>query len=97
MLFRSAEKYGNYEHYGYQLIMGDTKFKGAELSVAGDRILMLKLIAFDGEYQFPLNVISDEYAVTSGLGAGFGFTVRFTGDEYYDIVDFGGITFRKVK
>jgi CubicO group peptidase (beta-lactamase class C family) len=92
-----TKKLGVYEHYGYQLLMGDTKFKGAELSISDDRILMLKLIAFDGEYSFPLNVISDEYAVTSGLGAGFGFTVRFTGDEYYDIVDFGGITFRKVK
>ena len=92
-----TKKLGVYEHYGYQLLMGDTKFKGAELSIADDRILMLKLIAFDGEYQFPLNVISDEYAVTSGLGAGFGFTVRFTGDEYYDIVDFGGLTFQKLK
>jgi CubicO group peptidase (beta-lactamase class C family) len=92
-----TEKLGVYEHYGYQLLMGDTKFKGAELSIADDRIMILKLIAFDGEYSFPLNVISDEYAVTSGLGAGFGFTVRFTGDEYYDIIDFGGLTFRKLK
>jgi CubicO group peptidase (beta-lactamase class C family) len=92
-----AKKLGAYEHYGYQLLMGDTKFKGAELSMADDRILMLKLIAFDGEYPFPLNVISDEYAVTSGLGTGFGFTVKFTGDEYYDIIDFGGLTFRKIK
>jgi CubicO group peptidase (beta-lactamase class C family) len=92
-----TKKLGVYEHYGYQLLMGDTKFKGAELSIADDRILMLKLIAFDGEYSFPLNVISDEYAVTSGLGVGYGFTVRFTGDEYYDIVDFGGLTFRKIK
>lgn len=92
-----TKKLGVYEHYGYQLLIGDTKFKGAELSIAKDRILMLKLIAFDGEYSFPLNVISDEYAVTSGLGVGFGFTVRFTGDENYDIVDFGGITFKKPK
>ncbi|MEJ2615146.1 MAG: serine hydrolase, partial [Ignavibacteriaceae bacterium] len=92
-----TKKLGAYEHYGYQLLMGDTKFKGAELSIAEDRILMLKLIAFDDEYSFPLNVISDEYAVTSGLGVGFGFTVRFTGDENYDIVDFGGITFKKPK
>jgi CubicO group peptidase (beta-lactamase class C family) len=92
-----AEKYGKYEHYGYQLIMGDTKFKGAELSINNNRILMLKLIAFDGEYPFPLNVISDEYAVTSGLGMGFGFTVRFFEDESYDIIDFGGLTFRKIK
>jgi CubicO group peptidase (beta-lactamase class C family) len=91
------KKLGMYEHYGYQLLMGDTKFKGAELSIADDRILMMKLIAFDGEYPFPLNVISEEYAVTSGLGVGFGFTVRFTEDEIYDIVDFGGLTFRKVK
>ena len=92
-----AEKYGKYEHYGYQLIMGDTKFKGAELAIADDRILMLKLIAFDGEYPFPLNVVSDEYAVTSGLGVGFGFTVRFFEDENYNIIDFGGLTFRKIK
>ncbi len=92
-----AEKSGKYEHYGYQLIMGDTKFKGAELSIAEDRILMLKLIAFDGEYPFPLNVVSDEYAVTSGLGVGFGFTVRFLEDENHDIIDFGGLTFRKSK
>jgi CubicO group peptidase (beta-lactamase class C family) len=92
-----AEKYGKYEHYGYQLIMGDTKFKGAELAIADDRILMLKLIAFDGEYPFPLNVVSDEYAVTSGLGVGFGYTVRFFEDENYNIIDFGGLTFRKIK
>ncbi len=92
-----TKKLGVYEHYGYQLIMGDTKFKGAELSIANDRILMLNLISYDGEYPFPLNVISDEYAVTSGLGTGFGFTVKFTEDEKYDIVDFGGITFRKEK
>ena len=91
------KKLGMYEHYGYQLIMGDTKFKGAKLSLDNDRILMLKLIAYDEEYPFPLNVISDEYAVTSGLGTGFGFTVRFTEDKDYDIIDFGGITFRKLK
>jgi hypothetical protein len=77
--------------------MGDTKFKGAELAIADDRILMLKLIAFDGEYPFPLNVVSDEYAVTSGLGVGFGYTVRFFEDENYNIIDFGGLTFRKIK
>ena len=92
-----AKKSGKYEHFGYQLIMGDTRFKGAELSIADDRILMLKLIAFDGEYPFPLNVISDKYAVTSGLGVGFGFTVRFLENENYDIIDFGGLTFRKIR
>ena len=90
-----TKKLGKYEHYGYQLIMGDTKFKGAELSLSGNRLLMLKLIAFDGEFAFPLNIISNEYAVTSGLGTGFGFTVKFTEDENYNIVDFGGLTFRK--
>ena len=90
-------KLGLYEHYGYQLLMGDTKFKGAELSLDKGRILMLKLIAYDGVYPFPLNIISDEFSVTSGLGTGFGFTVRFTGDKNYDIIDFGGLTFRKLK
>ena len=92
-----TNKTGDYEHYGYQLIMGDTQFKGAKLSIADDRILMLKLIAFDGEFSFPLNVISDKYAVTSGLGVGFGFTVSFFEDENYNIIDFGGLTFRKTK
>ncbi len=92
-----TKKLGVYEQFGYQLLVGDTKFKGAELSLAGDRVLILKLIAYDGEFAFPLNVISGEYAVTSGLGTGFGFTIQFTDDEKYDIIDFGGITFRKEK
>ncbi len=90
-----SKKLGVYEHFGYQLLVGDTKFKGAELSLAENRILMLKLIAYDGEYPFPLNVISDEYAITSGLGTGFGYTIKFTNNDNYDIIDFGGITFRK--
>ena len=91
------KKLGSYEHYGYQLLIGDTKFKGAELLIAGNRILMLKLIADDGEYPFLLDVISDKYAVTSGLGTGFGYTVKFTEDDNYNVVEFGGITFRKPK
>ncbi|MBN1184159.1 MAG: beta-lactamase family protein [Bacteroidales bacterium] len=90
-----TKEVGNYEHYGYQLLVGDTKFKGAELFLDNDKVLMLKLIAYEGEFAFPLNVVSEEYAITSGLGAGFGFTVRFTEDENYDIIDFGGLTFRK--
>ena len=89
------EMLGEYEHFGYQLIVGDTQFKGAELSLSAEGVLMLKLIAYDGEYAFPLNVISNEYAITSGLGSGFGFTVQFTEDEFYHIIDFGGIKFRK--
>jgi hypothetical protein len=58
-------------------------------------VLMLKLIAYDGEYPFPLNVISEEYAVTSGMGTGMAFTVKFSDDDNYDIIDFGGIKFRK--
>jgi CubicO group peptidase (beta-lactamase class C family) len=95
MLF--SDKLGQYEHFGYQLLVGDTKFKGARLSLSGDGVLLLKLIAYEGEYAFPLNVISGEYAVTSGLGSGFGFTVKFTEDEDHFILDFGGITFRKSK
>ena len=88
---------GAYEHYGYQLLIGDTKFKGAELSTVENRILKLKLIADDGEYPFLLDLISDRYAVTSGLGTGFGYTVKLGEDDNYSIIDFGGITFRKPK
>ena len=92
-----SEKFGAYEHYGYQMLVGDTKFKGAELSLAENRVLMLKLIAYDGEFTFPLNVISNEYAVTSGLSTGFEYTIKLKENERYDIIDFGGITFRKIK
>jgi len=91
------QKLGLYEHYGYQLLVGDTKFKGVELSLAEDRILILKLITSDGDIPFPLNVISNEYSITGGLGSRLGFTVKFIENEKYDIVDFGGITFRKTK
>ena len=89
------EMLGEYEHFGYQLIVGDTQFKGAELSLSAEGVLMLTLIAYDGEYPFPLNVISGEYAVTSGLGSGFAYTVKFMEDKGFCIIDFGGITFRK--
>ena len=92
-----SKRLGVYEHYGYQLLVGDTKFKGAELYLDNDRILMLKLVAEEGEFPFPLNVISDEYAVTSGLGGGFDFNVKFMEDERYDILDFAGLTFRKAR
>jgi hypothetical protein len=36
-----------------------------------------------------------EYALTGSMGSGFGFTVKFLEDEFYSIIDFGGITFRK--
>ena len=92
-----SRRLGVYEHFGYQLLVGDTKFRGAELSLSEDRVLTLKLIAYDGEFSFPLNVISDDYAVTSGLGTGFGYTVSLTEDGKYDILDFGGLTFRRTK
>ncbi len=88
---------GEYEHFGYQLLVGDTRFKGAELSLSQDRVLILKLIAYEGEFAFPLNVISDDYAVTSSLGTGFGFTIKLTENGKYDIVDFAGLTFRKIR
>ncbi len=91
------KKLGEYEHFGYQLLVGDTKFNGAELSLAENRVLLLKLLTSDGAFTFPLNVISNEYAITSGLGTGFGYTIKFTENEKYDIIDFGGITFRKMK
>ena len=96
-----SKKLGAYEYYGYQMVVGDTKLTGAELLLADDKVLMLKLISPDGEYPFPLNVISEEYAVTGGLGTDFtntfAYTIKFTEDDKYDIIDFGGLTFRKEK
>ena len=90
-----SKKLGEYEHFGYQPLVSDTKFNGADLSLAENRVLLLKLLTSDGEYTFTLNVISDTCAVTSGLGTGFGYTIKFTENEEFNILDFGGITFRK--
>ena len=96
-----SKKLGAYEPYGYQMVVGDTKLTKAELLIADNRILMLKLISPDGDYQFPLNVISDKYAVTSGLGTdfitAFAYTIKILENDKYSIIDFGGLTFRKEK
>lgn len=96
-----GKKLGVYEQYGYQMIVGDTKLTKAELLIADNRILMLKLTSIDGDYQFPLNVISEKYAVTSGLGTdfitAFAYTIKILENDKYNIIDFGGLTFRKEK
>ena len=90
------KKLGIYEHLGYQMLAGDTKFTGAELYINGD-ILVLKLKTLGGDTPIPLNVISNSVAQTAGLSTSFGYTVQFKQDENYDIIDFAGLTFRRKK
>ena len=93
-----ANKQGYYDHFGYQLIAGDTKFKGVELEISKDNVLILVLETLENnKFTVPLNVISEKYATTAGLMSGYGMTVSFTENEKYYIIDFGGLTFRKEK
>jgi CubicO group peptidase (beta-lactamase class C family) len=90
------KKLGIYEHFGYQMLAGDTKFTGAELYTTGD-VLILKLKTPGGDSPIPLNVLSNSVAQTAGLSTSFGYTIQFKQDENYDIIDFAGLTFRKKK
>jgi len=91
-------KQGYYEHFGYQMIAGDTKFKGIELQISEDNILIVVLETMENNrFSVPLDVISENYATTAGLMSGYGMTVSFTENEKYHIIDFGGLTFRKEK
>lgn len=57
---------------------------------------MCRLKTIGSTSEIPLDVIARDYALTSGLNSGFGgFNVRFRQEEKYQIVNFGGITFRK--
>jgi hypothetical protein len=81
------------------MLIGDSKFKGVELYLSENRILILKIITFESQMPIALDVISDKYAITSGINACFGgsYTIKFTESEKYEIIDFAGITFRKEK
>lgn len=92
-----VHKTGNYKHFGYQLIAGDTKLKGANIILNSDNILILELITFENTIPIPLDVITEKFALTAGITSGFGYTVTFKKDEKYDFIEFAGITFRKEK
>lgn len=96
-LSKWEERIGKYEHFGYQIVIGDTKFKEANLRLNEDKILILELVTLDDKLALPLDVISDKDAITAGVMSEFGFTVNFTESEKYDIVEISGITFRKKK
>jgi CubicO group peptidase (beta-lactamase class C family) len=87
---------GLYEQFGYQLLIGDSKFKSVEIYLSKDHVLMCRLKTMGSTSEIPLDVIARDYALTSGLNSGFGgFNVHFRQEEKYQVVDFAGITFRK--
>lgn len=92
-----GQKQGNYEHFGYHPIAGDAKFKGVELKLSNDNILILVLETLENKYSIPLDVISVKHATTAGLMSGYGMTISFIENEKYLIIDFAGLTFRKEK
>lgn len=93
-----TKKTGIYEHYGYQMLIGDSKFKSAELYLSTDSVLMLRLKTMGSSNEIPLDVIDSGYALTSGVNSGFGgFNVKFREDDSYHILEFAGLSFRMSK
>lgn len=90
------ERIGLYEHFGYQMLIGDSKFKSVEIYLSDDGVLMCRLKTIGSTSEIPLDPFDQDYALTCGLNSGFGgFNVHFKQDGKYRIVDFAGITFRK--
>lgn len=54
-------KQGYYEHFGYQMIAGDTKFKGIELQISEDNILIVVLETMENnKFTVPLEAYYDK-------------------------------------
>lgn len=89
---------GKYQHFGYQMLIGDTKFKEVEIYLSEDKVLMMKLTTCGSVRSIPLRVIAADYAVTCGINKGFGgFNVSFSEKDNQQVVDFAGLTFRKLR
>lgn len=90
------QRRGLYEQYGYQMLIGDSKFKSIEIYITPDQMLMCRLKTMGSSNEIPLDVIDSNHAMTTNLNSGFGgFTVTFYNEGGYQIVNLGGLTFRK--
>ena len=68
------------------------------MKISEDNVLIVVLETMENnKFSIPLDVISDKYATTAGLLSGYGMTVTFYENEKYDVISFGGLTFRKEK
>lgn len=91
-----SKRTGLYEQFGYQMLIGDSKFKSIEIYVSPDRVLMCRLKTMGSTNEIPLDIIDDHYALSCGVNSGFGgFNVIFNDKD--QIVNFAGITYRKSK
>lgn len=89
---------GLYDQFGYQMLIGDSKFKSVEIYISPENVLMCRLKTLGSTNEIPLDIIDDNHALSSGVNAGFGgFTVTFSENDSFQIVDFAGITYRKTK
>ncbi|RFZ91343.1 class A beta-lactamase-related serine hydrolase [Mucilaginibacter conchicola] len=93
---RWQKRTGLYRIDGYQMLIGDTKFKSVELYITPDRVLMCRLKTMGSTNEVPLDVIDNKHALSLGVNAGFaGFTVSFKTNKGKQYIDFAGINFRK--
>ena len=92
------DKTGIYAHFGYQLKAGDMKFESIELQITDDNVLLAIIRAAGNiQYPMPIDLISEKYGKTAGLLSGYGWTLTFSENDTYYLVDFAGLTFRKEK
>lgn len=90
--------FGIYSHFGYQMKIGDTKFKEAEIYQDDHKVLILKLTTFGSIRTIPLYVISGNQVLTSGINGGFGgYNIHLSETGGEQVLDFAGITFKKKK
>jgi hypothetical protein len=85
---------GRYRLYGYQP-KGPETFSEAELYVADDNLLQLKILYTSGPYAYNVRVNSDNELVFCGIELMGGATLRFSKDRQNDVMIYQGLTLKK--
>jgi len=85
---------GRYRLYGYQP-KGPETFSEAELYVADNSLLQLKILYTSGPYVYNLRVNSDNELVFCGIELMGGATLRFSKDHQKDVMIYQGLTLKK--
>jgi len=86
---------GRYKIYGYQL-KGWNKLSEAELYVADNNLLQLKLFYTEGQFVYNILINSDNELIFCGIEGYGGETLRFSKDGQKDIMIYSGLTLNKV-
>lgn len=85
---------GRYKLCGYQP-KGPETFSEAELYVADDHLLQLKILYTSGPYVYNLRIDSDNELVFCGVELMSGATLRFSRDRHNDVMIYEGLILKK--